>query len=169
MLYPLQRLFARRALCVGVLLLAAFVAGCLGAPEEATEVSIAEALAFEPLGRGRQAEIDTTERAIRDAATWAAYQDSLRPLVPFKAVNFEQEMVLLAALPVTTGGYDLRFEIVEQTEDGLTARYRLFTPGEDCRVTMGNGVTFQAVRLAQKDGPFRFERDQETLHCTDPR
>ncbi len=155
----------------GLLLLIMLLAGCLGAPEQETEVSIAEAVAFEPLGRGRQALIDSTELtiAIRDAETWTAYQDSLRPLLPFKEVNFEQEMVLLAAMPVPTGGYDLRIEVVEQTDEGLAVRYRLFTPDEDCRVTMGEGVVFQAVRLAQTDGPLHFERDEETLHCTDPR
>ena len=147
------------------------MAGCLGTAEQDTEVSIAEAVAFEPLGRGRQARIDSTELtiAIRDAETWTAYQDSLRPLLPFKEVNFEQEMVLLAALPVTTGGYDLRIEVVERTDEGLTVRYRLFTPGEDCRVTMGEGVVFQAVRLAQSDAPLHFEREHETLHCTETR
>ena len=167
--YPSISPLLRRVVLLGTLLLVAFLAGCLGTPQEDTEVSIAEALAFEPLGRGRQARIDTTEQVIRDAATWAVYQDSLRPLLPFKEVNFEQEMVLLAALPVTTGGYDLRFEIIERTEEGLTARYRLFTPGDDCRVTMGDGVAFQAVRLAQTDGPLHFEYEEETLHCTDTR
>ncbi len=153
----------------GFLLLGMLWAGCLGTADETTEVTIAEALAFEPMGRGRQAEIDTTEIIIRDLATWTAYQDSLRPLMPFKDVNFEQEMVLLAALPVPSGGYDLRFDIVEQTEDGLTARYRLFTPDTDCRVTMGAGVAFQVIRLAQKEGPLHFERELETLNCTDTR
>ena len=169
MIYPSKSLLLPRVVLLGSLLLIMLLAGCLGAPEQATEVSIAEALAFEPLGRGRQARLDSTERAIRDAATWTAYQDSLRPLQPFKKVNFEQEMVLLAALPVSTGGYDLRFEIVEQTDEGVIARYRLFSPGNDCRMTMGDGVVFQAVRLAQTDAPLRFEREQETLHCTDTR
>ena len=164
-----KSLLHRLVVLPGLLLLLLPITGCPGSSEEDTEVSVAEALAFEPLGRGRQAEIDTTELVIRDAATWTAYQDSLRPLMPFEGVNFEQEMVVLAALPVTTGGYDLRIEIIEKIDAALTVRYRLFIPGEDCRVTMGDGVVFQAVRLAQTDGPLRFERDEEILRCTDPR
>ncbi len=167
--YPSKNTLHRLPALLGWLLLIMLLAGCLGTPEQETEVSIGEALAFESLGRGRQGRLDTTELAIRDAATWTAYQDSLRPLQPFKEVNFEQEMVVLAALPVSTGGYDLRIEVVEQTDEGLTVQYRLYSPGDDCRETMGDGVVFQAVRLAQTDGPLRFEREQETLHCTDPR
>ncbi len=170
MIYSSQRLLWHRLpVLPGSLMIIMLLAGCLGTAEQDTEVSIAEAVAFEPLGRGRQARIDSTARAIRDAETWTTYQDSLRPLLPFKDVNFEQEMVLLAAQPVTTGGYDLRIEVVERTDEGLTIRYRLFTPGEDCRVTMGDGVVFQAVRLAQSDAALHFEREQETLHCTDTR
>jgi hypothetical protein len=159
----------RGAALVGFVVLSMLPAACREAPQDATEVSIAEALAFEPLGRGRQARLDTTERVIREAAAWAAYQDSLRPLMPFKAVDFEREMVLLVALPVPTGGYDLRFEIVEQTEEGVTAHYRLFEPGSDCRVTMGESVVFEAVRVASLDASFHFEHERETLRCTDPR
>ena len=154
------------ALLLGALLLAA--AGCPDAPDD-TEVSIVEAVAFEPLGRGMQARLDTTTmRAIQEAALWTTYQDSLRPLQPFKAVDFEREMVLLAALPVPTGGYDLRFEVVEQAGDTLTARLRLFTPGEDCRITLGAGMVFLAVRLARLDAPLRFEREDEAYRCTEP-
>ena len=151
------------------LLLTALLAGCFGGPQEDTEVSVATALAFEPIGRGQQARIDTTERAIRDAATWAAVQDSLRPLRPFKAVNFDQEMVLLAALPVPTGGYSVRFEVIERTDEGITIRYRLSIPADDCRATMGQAVAFQAVRLAHTDAPLHFIREEEAYRCTEPR
>ena len=151
------------------LLLTVFLAGCFGTPQQETEVSIAEALAFEPLGRGQRAQLDTTELAIRDAATWAAYQDSLRPLRPFKEANFDQEMVLLVALPVPTGGYDVRVEVIERTEEGVTVRYRLFTPADDCRVTVGQGVVFQAVRLAHTAAPLHFIREEEAFRCTEPR
>jgi hypothetical protein len=153
----------------GSLVLTALLAGCLGTPQEDTEVSIAQALAFEPIGRGQQGRLDTTERAIRDAATWAVYQDSLRPLRPFQEVNFDQEMVLLAAVPVSTGGYSVRFEIIERTDDGVTIRYLLSIPADDCRTTMGQGVVFEAVRLAHIDAPLHFIRDEEPYRCTDPR
>ncbi len=151
------------------LLLTVLLAGCFGGPQEDTEVSIAEALAFEPIGRGQRARLDTTELAIRDATTWAAYQDSLRPLQPFKEVSFDQEMVLLVALPMPTGGYDVRFEVIERTEEGVTIRYRLFTPADDCRTTMGQGVVFQAVRLAHTEASLLFIREEEAYRCTEPR
>ncbi len=162
---PLHRL----SVLFSSLLLTVLLAGCFGGPQEDTEVSIGEALAFEPIGRGQQARLDTTERAIRDAATWAAYQDSLRPLRPFKEVNFDQEMVLLAALPVPTGGYSVRFEVIERTEEGVTIRYRLSIPADDCRATMGQGVVFQAVRLAHTAAPLLFIREEEAYRCTEPR
>ena len=162
---PLHRL----SVLLSSLLLTALLAGCFGDAEEDTEVSIVEALAFEPIGRGVQARIDTTERAIRDAAAWAAVQDSLRPLRPFEEVNFDQEMILLAAVPVSTGGYSIRFEVVERTDEGVTVRYRLSVPGNDCRTTMGQGVAFQAVRMAHTEGPLHFIREEEPYRCTEPR
>ena len=150
-------------------LICSSLAGCLEEPLPETEVTVTEALAFEPLGRGRQARIDTTERAILDANTWKSYQDSLRPLMPFATADFELEMVLLAALPVPTGGYDLRFDVIEDTGEELLARYRLYTPGLDCRPLMGGSVAFHAVRLGRKDMPVRFAREVERVNCTEPR
>jgi len=169
MLHSLNGSPSAPAIRLGALLLTALLAGCLDVPEAGTEVSVTEALAFEPIGRGMQARLDTTMIAIRDAATWTAYQDSLHPLQPFKAVDFEREMVLLVALPVPSGGYDVRFQIVEKTDIGLAAGYLLFTPGDDCRVTVGASVVFQAVRLARTDEVPHFTGDREAYRCTEPR
>lgn len=136
--------------------------------EEPPTVTLAEAFAFEPLGRGNRARLDTAEVVIREAATWAAYQDSLRPLQPFGTVNFAQEMVLLAAVPVPSGGYSVLFETVEKIEDGLTATYVLSVPGPDCRATMGTAVVFQAVRVARFEGAVRFVREADPYRCTEP-
>jgi len=148
---------------------ALFVAGsgCLGPSGPATEISFTAALSFAPLGRGTNARIDTTERIVEEADIWTVYQDSLRPIQPFKPVNFDQEMVVLAALPVPSGGYDLRFESIEIAETGATAYYRLYVPGRDCRVTVGPGVVFQAVRVARTELSFTFEREEETIRCTE--
>lgn len=142
--------------------------GCHDVREPVPEVTLTEALAFEPLGRGLSARLDTTTVvAIHDAARWTAYQDSLRPLQPFKDVSFPQEMVLLVAEPVPAGGYDLRIETVEKGTDSLTVHYLLITPGNDCRPTMGAAMPFQAVRLAQHDAPLRVERTTDAYRCTE--
>lgn len=140
------------------------LAGCLP-PEQETEITISQVVSFVPLGRGSQARMDTTERVIYDQATWDAHMESLQPLQPFKPVDFETEMVFLAALPVPTGGYDLRFELIEEMPDQIVARYRLFTPGVDCREIIGDTVPFQAVRVAHRETPVRFERELEAVHC----
>lgn len=132
------------------------------------EVTVAQAVAFAPLGRGAQALVGTTERAILDAETWGAYADSLRPLFPFDSVSFDREMVLVAALQVSHGGYDLRFELVEQAGDTLVAGYRVYVPGEDCRSTVGPGAVFHAIRLGRSNSSIRFARESEAIDCTPP-
>lgn len=138
--------------------------GCLP-PEQETEITISHVVSFVPLGRGSQARMDTTERVIYDQATWDTYTESLQPLQAFKPVDFETEMVLLAALPVPTGGYDLRFEVIEEIRGQVVARYRLFVPGVDCREIIGDTVPFQAVRVARTETPVRFERELENVRC----
>lgn len=138
--------------------------GCLP-PEQATEITISQLVSFVPLGRGSQARIDTTEQVIYDQATWDTYTASLQPLQAFKPVDFGTEMVLLAALPVPTGGYDLRFEVIEETPGQLVARYTLFAPGVDCREIIGDTVPFQAVRVARRETPVRFDRELENVRC----
>ena len=146
----------------------ALLAACGLQPRPETEISVSEALAFAPLGRGAQSRTGTTELAILDADTWRAYADSLHPIFPFDSVRFDQEMVLLAALEVPRGGYDLRFELVERVGDALLARYRVYVPGDDCRVTVGGGTVFQAVRLARTEGRIEFKLETELLDCSPP-
>lgn len=147
--------------------------GCLEQPlERETEVTLAEALAFEPIGRGQRAALDTlraTEVAIRSAEDWVVYQDSLRPLQPFESVDFGQEMVLLAAVPVPSGGYSIAFETVEKESDSLLVHYILSTPAYDCLTASSPTITFQAVRVARVDTPIRFEQEQEAYRCTEDR
>ncbi|MCH8961501.1 MAG: hypothetical protein IH820_09310, partial [Bacteroidetes bacterium] len=51
----------------------------------------------------------------------------------------------------------------------VTIHYRLFTPADDCRTTLGQGVVFQAVRLAHTDASLLFVREEEAYRCTEPR
>ena len=135
-------------------------------PPELTEEDLAKLLPYVSLGRGLQASIDTTTiRLITDVDTWTAYTDSLQPLMPFTSPDFETEMVLLAAVDVNSGGYDLRFELVESLRDTVVATYRLFSPGSDCRPSFSTGVAFEAVRIRRTQNPIRFVQIEEALDC----
>ncbi len=133
---------------------------------ELTEEDLAELLPYVSLGRGLQASLDTTTvRVITDVDTWTAYADSLQPLMPFTSVDFETEMVLLAAVDVNSGGYDLRFELLESLRDTVVATYRLFSPGSDCRPSFSTGVAFEAVRVERTQNAIRFVQIEEALDC----
>ena len=135
-------------------------------PPELTEEDLAELLPYVSMGRGLQASLDTTTvRVITDLNTWTAYADSLQPLMPFASADFESEMVLLAAVDVNSGGYDLRFELVESLRDTVVATYRLFSPGSDCRPSFSTGVAFEAVRIKRTQNPVRFMQIEEALDC----
>lgn len=126
-----------------------------------------EPLYFEPLGRGTQAQLaDTTELFIRDAATWAAYRDSLNPVVAFPEVDFTQAGVVLVALPQITSGYGLEVESVERFDDEIVVRYLVSAPGDDCLTASALTVPFAAVQVRRAAGDVRFERLHEEYACT---
>ncbi len=132
-----------------------------------TEEDLAPLISFASVGRGLQASLDTTtSQVITDSSTWLAYSDSLQPLQPFRSVNFELETLLLAAVKVNSGGYDLRFELVENLRDTLVATYRLFTPGIDCRPSFASGIPFEVIRIPQTQNAVRFMRIDEATDCT---
>lgn len=148
----------------------ALIAGCQTAQEpELTEEDLAEIIPHASLGRGLQASLDTTTTlVISDPTTWSTYTDSLRPLLPFNSVDFAIESILLAAVDVNSGGYDLRFELIESLRDTVVATYRLFSPGEDCRLSYAPGVPFEAIRIPQTQKSVRFVRIDEAVGCAPP-
>ncbi|MCY3487474.1 MAG: hypothetical protein OXH34_03455 [Bacteroidetes bacterium] len=152
----------------GLILFLAVLASCETEQQalELTEEDLAELVPYVSLGRGVQASLDTTTtRMISEPSIWLAYTDSLRPLLPFTSVDFEMEMVLLAAVDVNSGGYDLRFESVESLRDTVVATYRLFSPGTDCRPSYAPGVPFEAIRIPRTHTAVRFVRVDEAVDC----
>lgn len=148
-------------------LLTLLAAACSDAPEPAAEPpTLPDTLAFSLLGQGQYARLDTTERVVRDAATWQALRDSLRPAVPFDSVDFAGEMLLLVAVPAPGGGYTIEFQRVEEDSAGWQARYVLAEPGADCLTAQAQAVPFQVVRLPRTDAPIHFERVHERYRCT---
>jgi len=134
---------------------------------EYTEEDLAELISFASVGRGLQASLDTTvTHIITDSDTWMSYSDSLQPILSFTPVNFEFETLLLAAVKVNSGGYDLRFELVESLRDTLVATYRLFSPGEDCRPSYAIGIPFEVIRIPKRPHPIQFVQIDEAVDCT---
>ena len=122
---------------------------------------------FESLGRGQRAAFaDPAEAVIRDAETWARYQDLLRPVQPFEPVDFAQAMILLAAVPTSSGGYLVEFESVEALGDTITATYVLTGPGRDCLAVPAPSVPYEVVLTRPDDRPVRFERNTDTYPCS---
>lgn len=123
-------------------------------------------LYFEPIGQGQQSTLrDTTEAVVRTAAAWDTLQQDLRPLAPFDSLDFTQVMVVLAALPVESGGYSIQFETVEHFPDSIVARYVVTVPDDDCITTQALATPFQAVLVRRADGDVHFERRIETFSC----
>lgn len=150
------------------LLVLGLLSGCRDEPDEPAFVDYGpEPLYFEPIGMGQRAMLgDTMEVAIRDEAAWAAYRDSLRPMAPFKEVDFSQAMVLLAALPQQASGYSVEFTSVEQTDSTVVATYVVSEPGPDCLTSIAETVPFGAILVRRAEGPVRFVREREEYSCT---
>ena len=166
---PAASLILRGLLRGGLATLVLAAAGC-AEPEpdvEAAPEPEPEMLYFEPIGRGADARVDTTlEVAIRDSAAWAVYQDSLRPMAPFRPVDFSQAFVLVAAVSRTVSGASVDFESVERTDSGIVASYQVSAPGDDCFTAPAAVTPFAAVLVRRAEGPVHFERRLEEYSCT---
>jgi len=151
-----------------ILLVSVFFMSCETEPApEFTEEDLAELISYAPLGRGLQASLDTTTTQVITVPTiWAAYMDSLQPLRPFVSADFDLETILLAAVEVHSGGYDLRFELVENLRDTVIATYRLFSPGADCRPSYAPGFPFEAIRIPRTTNPVKFIQIVEAVDCS---
>ena len=140
--------------------------GCNGAPE-AVEEPLPEPVLFSAIGYGQYASLkDTLEIVIRDQETWAAWQDSLRPVAPFRSVDFSQAMVLLVALPQSTSGYAVSLLSLNRMDTVLVAEYLVEVPSEDCLTAAAESVPFQAALTPATEWPIRFSRLEEEYRCT---
>lgn len=148
-------------------LLSGFLLGGCGTESVSEEEPIPEPLHFASIGYGQHGPLkDTLEIVIRDRETWAAWQDSLRPVAPFLSVDFSQAMVILAALPQTTSGYAVTFLSLDRMDSAIVAEYLVEIPAEDCLTAAAESVPFQAVLTHPTDLPIRFKRLEEEYRCT---
>lgn len=148
------------------LLMLCLLAACTQEPDSIIEIPDVEPLYLEAIGNGDRASLtDTLETVVRDSAAWADLQPTFRLFRPFKPVDFSQTMVVVAAVPVETGGYRVRFEEAERRADTVFVSYVLERPGADCLPAMGGGVAFQAAYVRRAEGPVAFLHRTERYSC----
>lgn len=143
------------------------VAACSGQGAPGDEDVEGMPLYFEPIGQGLRANLsDTTELVVRDRASWLPISDSLRPSAPFDSVDFDQSVVLIAALPQTTSGYTLEFTSVEERDSVVVAEYLVSAPSDDCLTGHAEVVPFQVIQARRTELPVEFVRSVEEYRCT---
>jgi hypothetical protein len=126
-----------------------------------------ESLYFETLGRGSSAQVaDTTELVFSTQEEWSGFAGRLRPMATFKDTDFEQTMVLVAAVPASSGGYTLEFESVEKIGDEIVAAYVLSEPGFDCVAIMALTQPFHVIAVKRTEGRVRFVRRSVAETCS---
>ncbi len=138
-----------------------------GCEEPAIEIEdLSESLYFETIGRGQTGDgRDVVEVVARDAESWARLSTSVRPLAPFKKVDFSQAMVALIAIPTESGGYSIEVETVESLDGVITISYLLSEPGTDCITPTALALPSQAVFFKREEGEVRFVRRTEDYSC----
>lgn len=152
--------FTSVALCV-------LLTGCLKSDDAESPADVGpEALYFEAIGAGQAGTLsDTTETVIWTQDEWEVFRDSLRAPEPFGPVDFDQTMLLVAALPRPSGGYRVQFESVEKEGERITASYVVFAPGPDCMTIMALTLPFQVVAARRATGDVVFHRRVELESC----
>lgn len=156
---------AKQGVALKTLLVAGlFLVGCAPTAEDIVETS--EVLVFERLGMGHSGTVrDTVQAVARTEAEWAALQQSVRPMEPFRKVDFTQYMVALVAVPTESGGYIVEVESVEEDEGVITVSYVLNTPKSDCVTLVAEAMPFQAVVVRRAEGDVHFSRRIERYSC----
>ena len=115
--------------------------------------------------------LDVRRTVIRDAEEWSAFwaeaTSIMEPQPDVPAVDFEQEMVIVAAMGRrVSGGYAIEIEEVLESDAGLFAVVKGTSPGADCIVTTALTAPVTAVRVARSDDAVSFEEVEEQVSCS---
>lgn len=114
--------------------------------------------------------IDARRAVIRDAEAWGDFwaeaTSILAPAPDVPSVDFDQDMVIVAAMGQrATGGYAITVDEVMVSDIGLFAVVRETSPSARCIVTQALTAPVTAVRVTRSDTPVSFEEEEEELDC----
>lgn len=136
--------------------------------EDSEIVSEGVVLFFEPVAIGQAGSAqDTLEVVVRDSLAWVDASRQLRPLAPYKRVDFSQSVVVAVAIPTESGGYHVEVQSVEDMGDEVVVTYLFHEPARDCITLAALALPFQVVSVRRfDDKPVRFERATQRYECT---
>ncbi|MGH7631304.1 MAG: protease complex subunit PrcB family protein [Gemmatimonadales bacterium] len=112
---------------------------------------------------------DPSRAVIRDSTAWAAFWTQAHALVepapPVPAVDFDKEMLLVAALGTrSSGGHAVTIDSVARGAT-LRAFVTAVAPGADCMTTMAITWPVQVVRVPRFDGSVEFVEGERVQPC----
>jgi hypothetical protein len=162
-----ERRAGRPASLLALLLLLA--PGC--APR-AVEVFTLESLPLSrPVDAGSFSGFLEPERAVvRDSVQfgelWRRAHAHLVPVPPLPSIDFERNMVIVAALGKrSTGGYAVAIRDVDATSGRVIVSVDVTTPGERCMVTMAESSPFDLVVVPVRSGTVEFHERTRRDDC----
>lgn len=157
----------RRSSALRSVFAVALVAGCYASPAATQVRAIAEPL---PVARFRRDSvafatfsgvIDSTRVVIRDRARWREYWARIHsPFVPpprEPEIDFEREMIILAALGRRPSlGYDILIRSATRDSAGIEVQLRRSNPGQGCPVSAAATEPVDLARIPASDLQVRF-------------
>jgi hypothetical protein len=113
---------------------------------------------------------DSRRLVIRDAAVWRVLWREVMgertPPLAVPAIDFERDMVIVAALGRRgTGGYAITIEDVYAEGGVLYAIVRATSPGLGCMTIQGFMAPVTGVRVPRSEGAVRFIERTDELDC----
>jgi hypothetical protein len=113
---------------------------------------------------------DSARVVVRDARGWeAVWREVWRnetPVPPLPAIDFEREMVVVAALGSRrSGGYGIVVEGARRTAGGVEVSILKQSPGPRCGVAAAITTPADIARLPRVGGAVRFRERSEVRDC----
>lgn len=113
---------------------------------------------------------DSTRLVVRDRTAWtrvwSAINGAVEPMPPVPAVDFGEEMVIVAALGQRrSGGYAIQIDSVARHELGAVIYVTKSAPGRNCLTTQAITSPVHAVRVPRIEGRVAWRERATVATC----